>query len=133
MQFVKTDIGLINLAFVQRIDHNSKGFAILYLADGKMATTDQIYEDFEGEVGPFVPDQTGTHQLKVLTYEGKVDHYMTPVVAWQITQFGARPIYASPDDEFLVYSNGYVESCDRSFDSVSDALKDFAEKTGATL
>lgn len=134
MQFFKTDIGLVNLAFVLRIDRSFEGLAIFYLQDGKSGLSDQLFEDLEVDIGTFIPDHTGTQHLSISEDQGKVHHFLVPVVGWKVSKFGATPVYAAPDgDGYLVYPNGYVDSeLDRSYGSIKEALEDFAATAGAT-
>jgi len=129
MQFVKSNRGLVNLAFVKRIETNPKGEAILFMDDG-YAIADLSFEDIDAEIGTYVPDHTGTQSLHIGEDQGRVYHRKVPVVGWLISGLSARPVHAQPEArDLLLYADGTVDSLnDGTFDSVTDALNDFAKQ-----
>ncbi|MGV8987667.1 MAG: hypothetical protein ACOH2H_15455 [Cypionkella sp.] len=80
MQFVETERGLVNLAFVRRIDRAQDGRAMLFVQDDGFAMSILPYEDIEERLGTFIPDHTGSISMHVGEDQGKVYHIDSPVV-----------------------------------------------------
>lgn len=60
MQFVKTNVGLVNIAFVERIDRAPDGKAILRYESGP-AISAMSFEELEDCLGEVIPNTTTAH------------------------------------------------------------------------
>lgn len=125
MQFVTTNIGLINIALVERIERSHKGAAILHLGD-TAATTLESYDDFEESLGTIVPNTTGVQAVSFDVVGEYVEHWQWPIVAWRIARGGAVPILATPVAcDFLLLPDGSVEELFvQTFSSLNEAKQE---------
>lgn len=132
MKFIKTNAGLVNLAFVERIDRSHEGKAILHLND-RSPVSEMSFEDLEEELGEIVPNFTTSQALFMEVVEGEVQHYLMPIIAWRMTSVGALPILSGGDEcSFVLLPSGQVdEPLIGMFNSLDEAKAAFLARGGA--
>jgi hypothetical protein len=129
MQFVKTNIGLVNLAFVESIQRGSDGKTILRLANS-FAICDTGFEEMDVLVGDTIPNTTGAQALFMDVDDGKVSHWLGPIVAWRIVGTDAIPVLTGGDEcNFILLPSGQVDELYIGlFDTIDDAKADFLNR-----
>lgn len=129
MQFVKTNIGLINLAFVERIQRSHVGKAILEFKETS-ATSELSFEDLEDSIGTIIPNTTEAQALFMEAVDGKVEHWLAPIIAWKMNRYDPEPLLMSGDKcSFVLLPSGQVDELFvGSFDSIEDAKADFLKR-----
>lgn len=132
MKFVKTNIGLVNLAFVKTIQRSHEGKAILEWKDG-VAVSQASFEELEDDLGAIVPNYTASQALFMEVVDGEVLHYLMPIVAWRICVGGAVPILSGGDEcSFVLLPTGEVDELFVGmFDNLEKAKAAFLERGGA--
>lgn len=130
MQFVRTDTGLINLAFVERIERGSEGKAVFRLQNSS-GVSDISFDELESSLGVVVPNTSGAQALFLEVVESEVTHFVSPIIAWRIYNQDATPILISGDEcSFVLLPGGQVDELySGTFDTLEDAKAAFLQRT----
>ncbi len=130
MQFVKTNIGLVNLALVERIHRGSDGKAIIN-GGGGPAISEMSFEELEESLGIVVPNTTTSQALLMEVVDGAVAHRVTPIIAWRISGEHVTPILLTDDEcSFVLLPSGQVDELFiESFETLDDAKAAFLERS----
>lgn len=130
MQFIHTNIGMINLAFVRRIASKNKGaVALLYLDNGEVAETSATYEATCDRIGVIVPDTTGCTGIGFDESGGKIFRSIQPILAWRVDGNFAWPILPGGDSaDFIQHKDGKVDELSICIhDNIEDAEASFIQ------
>ena len=131
MQFIQTDIGLVNLAFVEQIQRAKDGKAILRMNSGS-AIASMRYEEIEELLDPVIPNTTAAQALFMEFVDGEVKHSFEPIIAWRLSRVGASPIVASGVEcSYVLLPDGQVEDqlFLATFDNLDAAKEAFLRKS----
>lgn len=132
MRFVASEIGLINVDQIERIQKQKNGDALLILKDENVRAM-LTFDDLEASLLPVVPNVSGIRAMNFVIEEDETHSpYFLPIIGWRVDSVGAHAIMAHYEDEatYLVYPDGQVQSYEfgMMFDSVEGAVADYRER-----
>ncbi len=130
MQFIQTDIGLVNLAFVEQIQRAKDGKAILRMNSGSTIAS-MHYEEIEELLDPVIPNTTAAQALFMESVDGEVKHWFEPIIAWRLSSVRASPIVASGVEcSYVLLPDGQVDQpFVATFDNLDAAKEAFLRES----
>ena len=131
MRFVASEIGLINVDQIVRIQRLKNGEALLILKEDT-AMAKLPFEDLETALLPVIPNVTGTKAMNFMHLEDDtLAPYFVPIVGWRVDGVGAHAIMADYEEvaSFLVFPDGRVQSDEFGmYDTVEAAVASYLKR-----